>query len=602
MTNNRTSRYLILPFAIGLLALLVGLGFLSRMIVEERRDARSSTLRESAALAQVARQEWLGFFRNTMSATNDRIARTRSNPLSPCEGCYLREGDVQRIPSVHGAALPTATIQMYITELNAQRASTNVTDASDSQWMFRRQIHARCNGTTSSPADAWLEHQGKVALLARQEIASQLVLLEQCDVGRALSVPLLRDGLQMPGGRFIDGLQVAVLRASGKLSADELRFVAQRIGEISHARDVADADFQRAAASIGARPIAALSAQTPPANPLIVGTATPQWFVESTANGIHGFAFATNDVLAQIAKTMREKGILQTNESIAASFPNAPLQPEQVLISVVSPRFVAANLRQDRRTAWKLGLVTLCGVLALMVAGFGATLQLRRRKHLEMQGRMLGQVAHEFRTPLASMRAIAETIERRTQAMPEVRDYPARLLRDIDGMTFLVQNTLSFNRLTKGNWQLNVAPVAIAELVQAAVDDARELSSKQVQLMLPTATSSVSGDPELLRLLVRNLVVNAIAYNRNEIVIISIETKLRSSGCIDLLITDNGIGIDRSETKSIFQEYVRGQAGSMARGSGLGLALCQTIMHAHGGQVVVSRSDATGTTFAVMFS
>jgi two-component system, OmpR family, sensor histidine kinase SenX3 len=596
-----------LPVALGLVAMLVGLVLLARMVVEERSDARASLRRETQVLRETVRQEWLDALRTAMEDARARIDASRSNPLTTCARCYLVEAGVQILPRTSGPASAVRAIEEYYRELTETSSGASAEPAGwsgdDVEWARRRVLHARCDSADpvirGAAVESLLDHQGRVILLARQEIASQLALLERCQVPSALFVPLLRAGLQMPKARFLDGLQRAVLRASGKLSAAELRFAADRVATLSRARGVAVDDFvtavaatERTALSLPHRLVA---------RAVIAPSEVQQWYLEPTADGVRGVAFSSAKLLSEIAATLRRKGLLFDGEQVTALFGAAALAPEDITVVLEAPRFALQARRLDERFVWKTGLLALCAVLGFLVAAFGVALQLRRRREVEAQSRLVAQVSHELRTPLASMRAIAETLQRRTHAMQEVRDYPERLLRDIDGMTFLVDNTLSFNRLTKGTWQPKPGVVALADVVQSAADEARELSPRQVRLHGPAAGKVVRGDPELLRLLFRNLFVNAIAYNRNDPVEVTVEARSRTRGGIEVIVTDNGVGIDPAEWRQVFREYVRGEAGALARGSGLGLALCRTIMRAHDGAISIVRSDATGTSFGVTF-
>jgi two-component system sensor histidine kinase SenX3 len=184
--------------------------------------------------------------------------------------------------------------------------------------------------------------------------------------------------------------------------------------------------------------------------------------------------------------------------------------------------------------------------------------------------------------------------------VPDARDYPARLLRDIDGMSFLVENILSFNRLTRGRSRPRSDTVSLSELVTSACDDARERTARSVALAANVGDASVRGDPELLRLLFRNLAVNAVSYNERDPEI-RVDLGTRPDRGVEVLFRDNGVGIGSEEREAVFEDFHRGNAAAMARGTGLGLALCRRIMALHGGTIAVADSDAGGTTFSLRF-
>jgi two-component system sensor histidine kinase SenX3 len=212
-------------------------------------------------------------------------------------------------------------------------------------------------------------------------------------------------------------------------------------------------------------------------------------------------------------------------------------------------------------------------------------------------------VSHELRTPLASMRVLAETLLRRTQNLEQVRDYPARLLRDVDGMSFLVENILSFNRMGRGLWRPRPEPLQLGELVAGMCDEAAERAGRSLRLRLDLEEKDVTieADPELMRLLVRNLAANAIHYNERDPVEIRLQVRRGPDRSVTVELGDNGVGIGADERERVFEDFYRGQGSERARGSGLGLALCRRVMALHGGTITIARSDPSGTLFRLWF-
>ena len=227
-------------------------------------------------------------------------------------------------------------------------------------------------------------------------------------------------------------------------------------------------------------------------------------------------------------------------------------------------------------------------------------MQSRKQKFVELKSGFVSAVSHELRTPLASIRLMAETLERRTKNVPGTRDYPTRIVREIDDLSFLVENLLSFNRLDKGRWKPRRQDVAMDDVVDTLEEDLRAVGARPVELQ----TSGLSGvtvhaDPELLRLLLRNLGKNACLYNERDPVRLSLRARTEGARWI-LEVTDNGVGIPAAEWGRIFGDFYRAP-GTRARGSGLGLAICRHIMEAHDGSIEIAQSSPEGTTFALAF-
>ncbi len=210
----------------------------------------------------------------------------------------------------------------------------------------------------------------------------------------------------------------------------------------------------------------------------------------------------------------------------------------------------------------------------------------------------MATVSHELRTPLASIRLLAETLEWRLAQGTEARDYPARIIHEADGLGFLVENLLSFNRIDKGRWVPHLSRVRLDELVATLRRDVEAWAQVPVELTADVGERELNADPQLLRLLLANLARNACAYNTRSPVRLHVEALADGR----VRFSDNGVGIPQAEWERIFGEFyrLRGQ-GREVPGSGLGLALCQRIMRLHGGTLRVATSSPEGTTFELTF-
>ena len=298
---------------------------------------------------------------------------------------------------------------------------------------------------------------------------------------------------------------------------------------------------------------------------------------------------------------MHSRGQLGDEDHLVAPVLGPHATPlSEIGIAIDAPRFVVAVDEAEQRYWLKTSFVALCALLALVIFGLGVLMQSRAHKFVELKSGFVSAVSHELRTPLAAIRLMAETLERRTKNVPGTRDYPTRIVREIDDLTFLVENLLSFNRLDKGRWQPRLQPTKLVDLALQLEDDLRAASPREVQL----ETDGIDGvvldaDPELLRVLLRNLGKNACLYNERDPIRLQLVGAKRGTRWV-LELSDNGIGIAPAERGRIFDDFYRAP-GTRARGSGLGLAICRHIMEAHDGDIEVARSSPEGTTFALSF-
>jgi len=193
--------------------------------------------------------------------------------------------------------------------------------------------------------------------------------------------------------------------------------------------------------------------------------------------------------------------------------------------------------------------------------------------------RMLGAIGHDLRTPLASLRIRAESVE------PEAER--ARMIATIEEMTAMLDDTLALAR--SGRAAENLRPVDISALADTVVEEFRALGHDVGFEEGPRQTERVQ--PNLLRRAVRNLVDNAVKYGG------SAEVAVRSGPRgIAVEIADRGPGIAEAEIGSVQEPFVRLETSRNREtgGSGLGLALARAAAQAHGGTLELENRPGGG--------
>jgi signal transduction histidine kinase len=246
----------------------------------------------------------------------------------------------------------------------------------------------------------------------------------------------------------------------------------------------------------------------------------------------------------------------------------------------------------------------LTAILASLTVVLGWLAQRRKQLFAEQKSDFLTTVSHELKTPLASIRVMAETLGRKLQPGVSGPDYPARIVREIDGLAGLVENILSFNRLDKGRWVARKSRVDLEELITDLVPELSAAEGRVIEL----ATEGLEGraleaDPELTKLLFANLIRNACRYNARDPVKVTARAVPSEQGLI-VEISDNGIGIPEADRPKLFTEFVRAgrrPADRTVPGSGLGLAIAKRVMALHSGTIQIKDSSDEGTTFELRF-
>ncbi|MFO0746720.1 MAG: HAMP domain-containing sensor histidine kinase [Myxococcota bacterium] len=275
-------------------------------------------------------------------------------------------------------------------------------------------------------------------------------------------------------------------------------------------------------------------------------------------------------------------------------------ETEPLGVEIASSAWSEATALARRRFLWKaipLGVVALLGALVFTLA---VLLQRRRAAYIDLRSHLLAAVTHELKTPLASIRALAETLEMRVGAMPEARDYPTRIIGSTERLGFLVDNVLSFARLERGAWKARFAPIAVADLAGWMAGDLAPRAARPVDVTSAIdADLALVADPDLVRLMLSNLVDNAAKYAVAERVAVRFAATADRHG-VHLVVSDDGPGLGVRDPARLFEEFERGAVEGV-RGTGLGLSICRQVMRLHGGTIRVLATSPRGTSFEAVF-
>ena len=241
-------------------------------------------------------------------------------------------------------------------------------------------------------------------------------------------------------------------------------------------------------------------------------------------------------------------------------------------------------------------------VLFIWGATFLMTRALRREREVaRLQSEFVAAVSHEFRSPLTTMRQMAEMLETdRVPAESRRQQYYRVLVSETVRLQRLVETLLNFGRLESGAGLPRLGDIDTAALVEAAVADVRgqvSNSGRHVDVAGPGTPLPLRGDEDALRLALRNLIDNAIKYSPKDTTV-RVQWGTRN-GRVAIDVIDEGPGIAPGEQAEIFRKFVRGRAAVEARvpGTGVGLAMVQRIAAEHGGDVSLTSALGHGSTF-----
>jgi signal transduction histidine kinase len=253
------------------------------------------------------------------------------------------------------------------------------------------------------------------------------------------------------------------------------------------------------------------------------------------------------------------------------------------------------------------GASRILGIAALAASllGLGLVLSVRvsraSARLAEARSDFVATVTHEIRTPIATIRAIGDTlVSGRVSDSQGLKDYAQMLVQEARRLTLLVDNLLAYARITDVADIYFFEPTDLHSLVKETLGGFRaqlEQGRFEVLADIPVDIVEVRGDHTALRLMLDNLVDNAVRYSAKEH---WLQVSARSQGGFVVLdIGDHGVGIAADEIDRVVRKYCRGRRGAGMDGSGLGLAISRRIAEDHGGRLSIRSDIDAGTTISV---
>lgn len=276
--------------------------------------------------------------------------------------------------------------------------------------------------------------------------------------------------------------------------------------------------------------------------------------------------------------------------------------PWMLYVASTDPAADAAGLASRRQLIMiGLGVTALALLTAGYLTGRGAARELAAA---QLQSDFVAAVSHEFRSPLASMRHLTELLEdNKITGQDRKRKYYGMLSKETKRLHRLVEGLLDFGRMEAGVMQYRPEKLDPVELVsQVVAEFAGENSQDKHHISLDTdsAVPLISVDSAALQSAVWNLLDNAAKYSpENSPIEVSLSGE---SDQVAIRVHDHGTGIPAAEQKRIFERFFRGtsSASSKAKGTGIGLALVQHIVAAHGGVMRVESAPGSGSDFTII--
>jgi signal transduction histidine kinase/tetratricopeptide (TPR) repeat protein len=308
------------------------------------------------------------------------------------------------------------------------------------------------------------------------------------------------------------------------------------------------------------------------------------------------WAIKGNDGAVLLSSTNPPAGPVTLRTNFVSNAPDWTLEFHQP-----PPRLIRTFLL-SRRGLYFFVFLLIAGILI-----FGLALTIRSVSHelelARMKSDFVSTVSHEFKSPLTSIRQLAEMLQSgRVPSEERRQQYYDVLLEQSERLALLTDNILSLAKIEEGRAEFKFEMTDVSALVAKIVSSFQERVRHEgfdIALKDQGPIPPVAVDRTALSQAITNLIDNAIKYSADS-------RKVVVGACVEaqsLVITvqDFGVGINKEDIERVFERFFRGgdELTRTVKGSGLGLTLVKEIVGAHSGKVQVESEPGKGSLFSI---
>ena len=226
----------------------------------------------------------------------------------------------------------------------------------------------------------------------------------------------------------------------------------------------------------------------------------------------------------------------------------------------------------------------------------------RMRVMEESRQEFVSNVSHELKTPLTSVKVLADSLNNQEDVPVEVyKDFMSDIVSEIDRENVIINDLLSLVKMDKKNPNINIAPVNVNELIESVFKRLLPIAKNNKVDLIFESVRQVTAELDEIKfsLALSNLIENGIKYNHEEgYVKVTLDADYQN---FTITVSDSGIGIPEEDQKSIFERFYRVDKSHSREigGTGLGLSICKSAILLHKGTITVDSQEDIGTTFTV---
>ncbi|NJL06304.1 MAG: sensor histidine kinase KdpD [Chloroflexaceae bacterium] len=297
---------------------------------------------------------------------------------------------------------------------------------------------------------------------------------------------------------------------------------------------------------------------------------------------------------------------LGTNTLPSAGALYMPLQTTQRVHGVlgISPTHDTRLLEPDQRHL----LETIASQTALALERAALAVEAQQAQVQveteQLRSALLSSVSHDFRTPLAAITGAASSLLTQHAALPAAttHDLLSTIAEEAERLSRLVQNLLEMTRIESGTIRVNKAWQPLDDVVGAVLSRlTHQLDGRTMTVEIPADLPLVPLDEVLIEQVLINLLDNALKYTpAGSPLELAATVEHDAQGVpttVVVMLADWGPGLPPGAEQRVFEKFFRADAAASGRGAGLGLAICQSMVEAHGGRIWAASRSEGGAVF-----
>lgn len=300
--------------------------------------------------------------------------------------------------------------------------------------------------------------------------------------------------------------------------------------------------------------------------------------------------------LPGVEEKLREAATLGTlfrDDPIGATVTPIHLGGQPIASLAIGGRFLSDSALQAISNLIAIGLEKVRGQEAASRAEAA-------RRSEELKSTLLDAIAHEFKTPLTSVKAAASALLLNAgNSTEQQRELATIVNEEADRMALLVTEAIQMARIEAGEIQLTRTSSSLVELLSKAFERLRLLTEdRDLDVQTDPNIPMIDADTELLELAIRQVIDNALKYSPPASAI-HVRLSAGENG-IDISVRDEGPGIPEADQAHVFDKFYRStNTRSKLAGTGMGLAVARQILRSHGGDIQLATSSERGSEFVI---